>query len=147
MMTSSRRMASNPTIALRLQSLRPAGRVAERGSLIWLKSVKRTVLLLSEDFHFFFRLIFTTFWIGSETGTLFLRLSMLRCVSPLGHAAFTAPEVINRTRSDAASFLRLGTRVGLVTASNDHQEFSPDRVPVSGTIKSGGLWFSFLFLS
>ena len=30
-------------------------------------------------------------------------------------------EVINRTRSDAASGLRLGTRVGLGTASNDHQ--------------------------
>lgn len=30
-------------------------------------------------------------------------------------------EVINRTRSDAASLLRLGTRIGLATAANDHQ--------------------------
>ena len=45
---------------------------------------------------------------------------MLRCVSPL--AKFALHEVINRTRSDAASDLSLGTRVGLVTASNDYQE-------------------------
>jgi hypothetical protein len=48
------------------------GRVAELGSLIWLKTVKRTVLLLSESFHFF-QFVVTAFWIESETGTLFLR--------------------------------------------------------------------------
>ena len=48
---------------------------------------------------------------------------MLRCVSPL--AKFALHEVINRTRSDAASDLSLGTRVGLVTASNEHQESRP----------------------
>jgi len=44
---------------------------------------------------------------------------MLRYVSPL--ATFARGEVINRTRSDAASRLSLGTRIGLATASNDHQ--------------------------
>src|SRR6266487_7021654 len=44
---------------------------------------------------------------------------MLRCVSPL--VKLWLHEVINRTRSDAASLLRLGTRIGLVTAANDHQ--------------------------
>src|SRR6266404_334234 len=44
---------------------------------------------------------------------------MLRYVNPL--ATFARHEVINRTRSDAASGLSLGTRVGLGTASNDHQ--------------------------
>ena len=37
-------------------------------------------------------------------------------------AKFALHEVINRTRSDAASGLRLGPRVGLATASNDYQE-------------------------
>src|SRR5437016_8672965 len=46
---------------------------------------------------------------------------MLRYVSPLVRLA--PHEVINRTRSDAASWLRLGTRIGLGTASNDHQAF------------------------
>ena len=92
---------ANSAIALRLQSTRPVGRVAELGSLIWLKSVKRTVLLVSESFHFSFDFYFTAFLTGSETGTLsFLRLSMLRYVSPL--ARFTPGEVINRSRSDAA---------------------------------------------
>ena len=55
----------------------PAGRVAELGLLIWLNTVKRTVLLRSGKSSVFFRLFLTAFWIGSETGTLFLRLSML----------------------------------------------------------------------
>jgi len=38
--------------------------------LIWLESVKRAVVLLSEMFHRFFRLIVAAFWIESETGTL-----------------------------------------------------------------------------
>ena len=97
-------MASNPAMPLSLQSDALVGRVAELGSLIWLNSVKRAVLLRSEKFHLFFRLFFSVFLIGSETGTLcFLRLSMLRYVSPLGE--FALSEVINRTRSDAASCL------------------------------------------
>ena len=45
---------------------------------------------------------------------------MLRSVSPLA-PVFTAREVIHRSRSDAALRLSLGTRIGLVTASNDHR--------------------------
>ena len=44
---------------------------------------------------------------------------MLRYVSPL--AGFAPNEVINRSRSDAALRLSLGTRIGLGTASNDHR--------------------------
>ena len=40
---------------------RPAGRVAELGSLIWLNTVKRTVLLRSGKSSVFFRLFLTTF--------------------------------------------------------------------------------------
>src|SRR6266850_3733650 len=43
---------------------------------------------------------------------------MLRYVSP---PPTRSRGVINRTRSDAASRLSLGTRIGLGTASNDHQ--------------------------
>ena len=63
---------------------RPPARRRSVPALIWLNSVKRTVHLRSERLWFFFRLVFTAFWIESETGTLcFLRLSMLRYVSPL----------------------------------------------------------------
>ena len=66
--------AANPAIAFRLQAHALVGRVAELGSLIWLKSVKHTVLLVSESFHFSFDFYFTAFLTGSETGTLsFLR--------------------------------------------------------------------------
>ena len=84
---------ANLAIALRLQPTPPAGRVAELGSLIWLNSVKRTVLLLSESFHFSIRLLLPPPQV-TEDGShrlldrvrdrnTFLRLSMLRCVSPL----------------------------------------------------------------
>jgi len=91
------------------------------GRPIWLNFVKRTVLLLSESFHFFFRLVFTAFWTGSETGTLLLRLFH----AEMRESTRGAPgphEGINRSRSDAAFVRSLGTRFGLGTASNDPRE-------------------------
>ena len=55
--------------------------VAELGSLIWLESVKRVVLLRSELFHFF-RFVVTAIFSEVSGRNTCLRLSMLRCVSP-----------------------------------------------------------------
>ena len=86
------------------------------GALIWLNNVKGTVLLLSESFHCFLAALLTAFWIESGTGTLFLRLSMLRCVSPL---AGLLPRSYQQVTVRRGAFARsLGTRVGLVTALN-----------------------------
>src|SRR5687767_14693616 len=43
-------------------------------------------------------------------------------------------------------FRSLGTRFGLVTASNDLREFAPDRVPASASIQSRGRCLHDLFL-
>ena len=85
--------------------------------MIWLDYVKQTVALLSESFHFIPVLRLRGFS-DSEAGTLY-GCSMLRCVSPL--VAVARNEVIDSSRSDAASGLSLGTRVGLGTALNDRQ--------------------------
>ena len=103
-----------------MQSLPPVRRVAELLSLIWLNRVKRAVLLFSERFHFFQRRVAAAWLSQRQERFVSCGCSMLRCVSPL--AVFAHHEVINRSRSDAAFIRSLGTRVGLVTASNDHRE-------------------------
>jgi hypothetical protein len=71
-------------------------------SMIWLKFVKRTVVLLSESFHFFFRLFLHR---------LLDRVRDRNTLTAVINAEIreSTPDsrrgVINRTRSDAASFL------------------------------------------
>ena len=69
---------------------------------------------------------------------------MLRYVSPL--AAVAHSEVILNSRSDVALAFILGSRFGLVTASNDQRGFGADRVPASVSEKFRGLWSIVVFL-
>ena len=109
-----------PAIAFWLQSCALVAAVAELGSLIWLHFVKRTVVLRSGKF-LFFPVSRHRGCIESGAGTLFLRLSNAE-MRESTRGAWPLREVIKRSRSDAASCLSLGTRVGLVTASNDPPE-------------------------
>ena len=97
------------------------GRVVELGSLIWLNSVKRTLALRSGNL-LFFPVARLRGCIESGAGTLFLRLSNAEMRESTRAGLAPGHEVINRSRSDAASVLSLGTRFGLVTALNDHQD-------------------------
>ena len=100
-----------------MRSTRAAEAVAELGSLIWLEFVKQAVTLRSEKVHFFS--------VGITAALLSQRQEhLIPAVINAEMRESTRPEkdeVINSSRSDAALGLILGTRIGLVTALNDHR--------------------------
>jgi hypothetical protein len=113
--------AANPAWRRGLQSLRPVGRVAELGSLIWLKSVKRAVLLLSESFHFFFRLLLHRLLDRVRDRNSFP--AVINAEMRESTRGVCTPRSYQQNTVRRGVLLSLGTRVGFHTASNDHQAF------------------------
>ena len=94
------RVCEIPMPFIGIQSPRFLAAVADLGSLIWLKIVKGAVLLLSESFHFFFRWRHHLLDRVRDRNTFpaVINAEMRESTRPARRH-----EVINRTRSDAAS--------------------------------------------
>ena len=146
-------MASNPAGASWLQALRPERRVAELGSLIWLKIVKQAFGLRSEIL-FHFPVTLTAASLNSEAGTLSPAVINAEIRESTGRCLHTARSYQQVTVRRGACF-SLGTRFGfpssIVCEGGGYRlkrpsRVAPDRVPASGSKKArgqchrGGLW-------
>ena len=93
-------------------------RVAELGSLIWLEYVKQAGALLSESFHFL-PVCGHRGFSESETGTL--STAVINAEIRESTRGVHTPRSYQQVTVRRGAWLSLGTRIGLVTASNDHR--------------------------
>ena len=120
--------------------------MAELLSLIWLEIVKRAVVLRFGNFHFI-PVGFTVAELRQRQEHFWLlRLLNAEMRESTRGAQGTTKLSTGHGPTRRLFFRSLGTRFGLVTASNDPREFAPDRVPASASIQSRGRCLHGLFL-